>query len=430
MTQPASKRLVTEASGRAQFAWQGQGLRPLRAACIGTSIYASGLTTADNKVVDVTTSPAWDATKMDRYMQGHGSKSWFTWMCLLSNGRILPHYNAAESGSTLTQQAARFQSQVIPKRPDVVFLGDATNDINTAVTDATIQGLITQQVGWALAANITPIIVATTRRGDDATKNTRVRNHNEWLRRYAWANGYAFIDPFAALVDPASTNGYPIASLLADGVLHPNEAGGKLAGQRALDDLAGLIPGNADPSKAKFIVQDRAASPNLFLNPLFQDDVNSDGIADNWTVSGTKSIVTDSRVVGKMQVSDITASGQGIGKDITVDGTNVSVGDRLAFSGLLEVSASANAMQWGVYLMAVGQATTWASNPIGYGGSGGGGPVGADLPLTAFYCELTVPTGATIMRAKAQSFVGGTGTIKAAQWRLVNLTKLGVDTLF
>jgi hypothetical protein len=419
---------LTQAQANGEYQPVGQSLRPLRAACIGTSIYANDLRTCDAVTVDV--GQSWDHTKMSRFMQGGGGRSWFTWLCLLSAGRIMQCYNGAESGSTLTQMQARFARDIIPQKPDLVFLGDATNDINTGVDDATIRGLITTMVGQAKAANIVPVIVSTIHRNDDTAKNARVRTHNEWLRRYAWANGYTFIDPFAALIDPASTTAGTLASLLQDGVLHPNVAGGKLAGQRALDSLAGLLRGNTDPSKAPFIAQHRAG-PNLLVNPLFQDDVNADGKADSWGIGGaaTFSLGTDSRVLGKLQTVNITGSAQTINQGISVDGSAVAVGDRLALSGLIDVTADAGSLQWNVGIYTLSQVGTWASNPIGYGGGSGGGPVGGDLPLAAFYCELTVPTGATLVRAEAKGF-SGTGTFKIAQWRLINLTKLGVDSLF
>ena len=394
---------------------------PIRATCIGTSIYANGLRTAKAVVVDVAQS--WSAANMDKYMQGGGGASWFTWMALLSpGGSILPTYNAAESGSTLTQQAARFQTELLTKSPGMVFLGDATNDINTGVSDDTIRGLITQQIGWALDAGLTPsriVLVATIRRNDSTAKNDRVKVHNKWLRTYAFANGYTYIDPFAVLIDPA-TGG--LNTTYAPDGLHPNTAGGKLAGQRALTDLATALAGHAvDAAHAPFIMQ-AADAGNLLTNGDFSADVNADGKADSWGVNGTPSVLTDARLTyGKKQRMVVTGNGQVIQQGITVGGGSVSVGDRVALSGLIEVSAAAGSLQYNFGLYTVGQTGIWASNPIGYGGGSGGGPVGVDMPLAPFYCELTIPTGATLLRAEAKAFTG-TGTIDVAQWCMHNLT--------
>jgi hypothetical protein len=400
--------------------------RPLRAACIGTSVYAGGSYTADN--VSLSTASAWDYTKMGRYMQGRGTSSWFTWACLLSNGRMLPLMNAAESGSMLASHVSRISRDVLAHRPDIVFLGDPTNDINGGETDANIRARVASLVAFCKAANVTPILVGGSRRSDVATKNQRTRNHNEWARRYASSVNVPYIDPFAAIVDPALSTGYPAAAYMTDTV-HPNIAGAKVAGQRAVDALDGILNGIPTGARSTFIAQEWDTAPNLFLNPLFVTDANADSKADSWGVQGTGTLDTDARVLGKLQSMSNTANGQIISYGFTPGGGSVSVGDRLAISGLAEVTAAAGSLNWAIYIQSFSQTGAWASNVIGYGGGLGSGVVGIDLPLSPFYIEITVPTGSTLVRFEARA-CSGTGTISLAQMKLVNLTALGIDSIY
>lgn len=339
----------------------------VRAICIGTSIYANDLRTADNVVVDHT-GPVWDYTKMADYMQGHGGRSWFTYMCLMSAGRILPLYNAAESGSELPSQVTRFDRDVVAHDPDIVFLGDATNDINNSVASSSIRANIIDMIGRAKAAGILPVLVGSSPRSDFTTKNTVTTAHNNWLRRYAWANGLPFIDPFAAIRDPAT--GGISATYSSDG-LHPNALGGKVAGQRAIEELeAALLSTNTRAALAPFVIQSTDAG-NLLPISFFTTDANSDGLADSWAVSAAagKSLVTDARLTaGKFQQMTVNANGQVIQHGLAIGGT-VAVGHKVALSGLIEVDAAAGSLQYNVGLYTVGQAGVWASNPIGYGGA-------------------------------------------------------------
>lgn len=409
------------AHAKATFAPAGDALRPLRAACIGTSIYANGLRAVDNVTVQIgNTWGPMDASGMQQASAG----SWFTWLCLLSGGRIVHHYNAGISSDRLDNMAARFAADVVAKRPDVVFLGDATNDINNDVSDSLIRGYVDSMVRAARAAGIAPILTATTRRNDTYAKNLRVREHNLWLQRYAWANRLPFIDPFAVLVDPANANGNVLTSLVPDG-LHPNHAGAKAAGQKALDDLAGILRGNTTPSRSPLLPQDRTGGPNLWQNGLALDDVNADGKADSWAfgaTGGTFSLVTDATVLGKAQQVVVGSASPWIGYQPSVDGVNVREGDRLAWSGMAKADAAAGNLQWKLQIGKLGGTGAYDVCPIGYSA---GGAVGMDLPWSPFYCEIVVPIGATALRAGMFSQTG-TGTMSLAQQQIINLTKLGI----
>lgn len=405
----------------ATFAPAGDGTRPLRAVALGTSIYAGGLRATDGVVV--LKGQVW-GTNDSVGQQQAGPESWFTYLCLLSGGRILNVFNAGISSGLLSEMVTRFQSDVVAKRPDVVFLGDATNEINNAVDDTTIRGYVDTMVKAARSAGIAPILVATIH-PTDSTKAARSIVHNAWMRAYAAKNRIPYIDPFSVLVDAASTTGGPLAGLTSDG-LHPNAAGAKLAGQKALDDLAGLLRGNATPSRTPYLPQHRVngTAANLLPNPLFQDDVNADGKADSWAFSGagaTYTIVTDSAVVGKAQQMVVASSTAQIMRDLTVDGTTISVGDRLAWSGMVKVDAAAGALNWFLQIGKLGGTGTHAVRPMGQ-------VVGLDMPWFPFYCEYVVQANTPSIRLSAQT-AAGTGTITVGQMKLANLTKLGIDAL-
>ena len=388
----------------------------LRAACIGTSIYSgAGLKAPDGTTILIGNTWA----PMKPWEQCPGQDSWFTWLCLLSGGMIRHYLNGAISSDVLSNMVSRYYADIGQYRPDVVFFGDPTNDINGDQTDSDIRSRIDNLRLQIISSGATPILVMASPRGDNATKNQRTRQHNVWARYYADANGLMLIDPFAVMLDPESTSGYPLAGSTVDS-LHPTMDTAQLAGLKALDDLAGVLVGNtvAGPSRMPWIAQDRAATPNLLANPLFQDDANADGSADGWAGSGTRTLGTEfGAVVGTYQQVVFTSPAN-FYFPITIDGVTHAVGDRIAFSALISVTNTASA-QVAAGILKIGGAV-YSSTAFGYGNSGSG--LSLDVPWTPIYCEMTVPTGATLLRC-GMFAAAGSGSMRMAQARAINLTK-------
>jgi hypothetical protein len=172
-----------------------------------------------------------------------------------------------------------------------------------------------------------------------------------------------------------------------------------------------------------------AVGPNLFANSQVLVDANADTIPDSGgppagsfaaakTGTGTFSLGTDTGVRYWRGAWTGGQSGQ-LRWGVTVDTTNVAVGDRLAWSGQFRTAGCA-----------AGAATWKIEASDGSGALYFAGPTGSMtsvdfLNWTTFYTEVIVPTGASFMFFKA-IWSAGAGQIDIREgWRLINLTKLG-----
>jgi hypothetical protein len=219
------------------------------------------------------------------------------------------------------------------------------------------------------------------------------------------------------VVDATSTTGAWQGALTIDAGTHPNTAGAAAAGARVVADLAGLLRGNSS-QWGPWAPTDRVSGTNLLINPLMQDDINADGKADSWACNGTPTTVVDGAVLGKAQ-QVVIASGTGnIHQDVSVDGVNVRVGDRIKWAGLVKTIAAAGSLNWYMNLsFPTGSPTapdvTYPVQPV----------VGLDLPWSYFEAEVVVPVGATSVRIGIY-WTAGTGTVSLAQQGLYNMTLL------
>jgi lysophospholipase L1-like esterase len=140
------------------------------------------------------------------------------------------------SAQTTSQMLVRFRPDVIALKPRVVVILAGTNDIagNTGpMSNEDIQGNLVSMAELAKAnsirvvlASITPvsgyhvaappIVPQLTRRPME-----RIRAINDWMKRYAAANGHVYLDYYSAMIDGA---GMLKAEFSSDD-LHPNAAG-------------------------------------------------------------------------------------------------------------------------------------------------------------------------------------------------------------
>ena len=133
------------------------------------------------------------------------------------------------SGQTTPQMLVRFRQDVIALHPRAVHIMAGTNDIagNTgATTLATIEGNIQSMAELARANGIKVMLASTPpavafRWAPDKHPAPQIVALNAWLRHYAAANGFTYVDYYAALAGP---DGGMKEALASDGV-HPTPAG-------------------------------------------------------------------------------------------------------------------------------------------------------------------------------------------------------------
>ncbi len=140
-----------------------------------------------------------------------------------------PYVNRGISGQTTPQMLVRFRADVVALKPAVVVILAGINDIaeNTGPTTMeAIQDNLASMCDIATAndirvvlSSVTPAIDFPWRRGKEPAP--KVRTLNAWMKQYAAANGYTYLDYYSALTDEA---GGMKAGLANDGV-HPTPEG-------------------------------------------------------------------------------------------------------------------------------------------------------------------------------------------------------------
>ncbi len=139
------------------------------------------------------------------------------------------YINRGISGQTTPQMVARFRQDVIDLEPKVVVILAGTNDLagNTGpMTLEETEGNLMDMAQLADANHIKVVLCSVTPAYDfpwspGLTPAPKIDILNAWIRGYATAKGYVFVDYHTALKD--ERDGLP-ANLSHDGV-HPNAAG-------------------------------------------------------------------------------------------------------------------------------------------------------------------------------------------------------------
>jgi lysophospholipase L1-like esterase len=336
-----------------------------------------------------------------------GPRSWFHHACWGSKGRLRPLFNAGQGTDQTPGMLKRFQADVLAKAPDLVFVGDARNDLGN-IPEATTRTNILTMIDRAQAAGITVALVTAYPDSNSGTA-TLVRRHNAWLRKVAQERRLILCDKYAAVVDPASATGAYLPAMTSDGT-HTTYAGAAAAGARVLADLGGLLSGTSD-----WLPTNNVQDTNLLGQPLFQ------AAGGGWYVNGSAGTIayeTDAaNYAGRAAVVTFTGADR-FSNDVNMASRGISVGQRLKWVGLARVqNAVAGTLRWNLEIAAPGNGT-YVVRPVETTASG------MDMAWFQFDCEFVVPAGATTVRVGA-NVVSGTGAVSLAQQGLYNLDAIG-----
>lgn len=211
-------------------------------------------------------------------------------IALLSGGRLHMLKNAGVTGNTAAMALARFDADVTPYAPGIVFTGVGTNDINVGVSLAAFLATIAAIDVKVKSIGAMHVITAIPPNAG-VGKRSVLDLWNLSLSRFAATNRALFVDPYGAISDP-STGALATAYNL-DG-LHVNVLGAGAAGKAIADAVAPLVtPTNWPP-----LARDNSDAGNLLSNALGLVDANADGVPDYWSASVaaglTKSLVDPS----------------------------------------------------------------------------------------------------------------------------------------
>lgn len=146
-----------------------------------------------------------------------------------------PYVGRGISGQTTPQMLLRFRQDVIDLKPRAVIILAGTNDVagNTGpMTNEEIQGYLASMAELAKANKIKVVLSSvlpvsayhappagvpqTTTRPMD-----RIRALNDWMKKYAAAEGHVYLDYFSAMLDDKGL----LREELSDDDLHPNAKG-------------------------------------------------------------------------------------------------------------------------------------------------------------------------------------------------------------
>lgn len=151
------------------------------------------------------------------------------------------------SGQTTYQMVLRFYEDVVGLHPLAVVINGGTNDIaqnnHLYVEDRTFQNItIMAQIAKAngikvILSSITPCDHYTWR-PDVKNVIAKIRSLNERIRAYAAANGFEYVDYFAAMAD---TDGAMRDGISQEGC-HPNLAGYAIMEPLVQDAIKKLLP--------------------------------------------------------------------------------------------------------------------------------------------------------------------------------------------
>ena len=368
---------------------------------------------------DSTTIGATDHMATPNFTQYRFSNAWPTYATHISNGRIRHVANGAYAATTTVDMLANFDNRITPYAPTAVAFCAGTNDItgasdsiwmNTEYPAYKVRYLAI--IAKILGLNATPIIctiIPNSQVGE--SRRYRTQQVNAWLRGLATSRGFPLVDFNKVLINPS--NGQFALNMSTD-LLHCAPAGLIIQGQYFWDTVKHLVPPNDSLLPLENI------SNNLLNNGLFLTDTL--GVPTGWTAFGASGALVNTvdpqsdGMLGKWGQSLVTDTvARGLWQTVAL-GSNLAVGDRMAFTGRMSYTYTAGA---GTRVVAKCQGINRDFSPL-Y-------DCPVSLPEGTFYREFTVPVGTTPGIAIYLS--ASQGLARFSQVGLFNLTKLDIPSI-
>lgn len=336
------------------------------------------------------------------------------WVQLHSKGRIHMARNAGLSGDTTAGMVARFDTEVAPHAPTVVFFMGGTNDIGTNLSFAEFQSNVDTIRRKCSTIGASLVLSTITPRNGTADVRSKVTLWNAWIRRYASLHGLHLFDAYAAMVDPLT--GDLRAGEHSDG-LHPNSVGRRVLGMAVADALMPYVR-----QWSPTLLRDEADSTaSAFTsNRLLATDSNTDGIPDGWAGAGgnagtfSHSLTTDPNVPGKMMTITMTGGSSGRSLLRSLPAGSWAVGDRIYYAGVVTSDGGVQVNCRVQVTLAGG--TFYRPTAAQFTGA---------VERGVFAQEFTIPPNATDVQLTLYTYIGN-GTASMGQPTIMNLTKLGL----
>lgn len=144
-----------------------------------------------------------------------------SWVQLASQRLGMTIVNRGEPGEITAEMLARFYPDVVSLNPSHVIILGGTNDAFSNIPASSLRNNIYKMTEQAKAAGIIPIIGLPIPVNDELSE-VRLKSYRDWMREFAYGQGYQILDFYAALVDEVS--GFIKVGYHDDGV-HPNRKG-------------------------------------------------------------------------------------------------------------------------------------------------------------------------------------------------------------
>jgi lysophospholipase L1-like esterase len=331
----------------------------------------------------------------------HGPNSYLDQLAVRSNGRYRLIHNSGVNGDTSTGCLARLATDVFPYKAlgaQLVFVLVGTNDITGIPFQTTMRNI--SAIYTAIQnAGMTPIALTLPPRnfGGPVTLPMvqEIDQINFSLYELCLSKGVRLINIHDALADP--TNKFFKTGYNLDAT-HPNGIGTRVMATTILNAL-----GPATIYSPAFLAKSNVDYGNLIQNPLFIAQTVP-GTPDNWTLTGTTSVSTDTTIIGSwLNVTNVSTAYNTI---------TVVPGHTLSFFGRVKTSGvESGAATWSIYLL-------WGDGSItlypAYQWT-------ADVGIGYFYGQIVVPNGITTAYPLVK-ILSGTGVLSVAQVGVIDRT--------